>query len=368
MVEQLSSDFIYGDDERIALGWVSVEEKDKQGELIKIDELYKAMLLSTDIRGSISINDGHSNHSIGKIINFYIDEHPQLKKKGIKAFYKIFSTSPHEDKIWNEIKSGKRSGLSIGGFAYGKEYTKDEKGNIVKVPIDISLFEVSSVDSPANPYATNVGVNLIAKGEEKSKEDLEKEVIAKFDELIKQGSPWAICTAQVGRENKEKYEQCVLHVKEKLGIEKDVDSIIKSVNKLVEGGKMTKVEKEDAPSVDTKESVGETSEQKLDRILAFLEKIAYVLEGTKKGVESEKATDAVAYQKDETENVSKISKSSSKVVKTERPLDSSTSEVESEEEDLAFRIAKGEKIDLRKLEDEIKEKRDEEVRNFFKKR
>jgi len=34
-------------------------------------------------------------------------------------------------------------------------------------------------------------------------------------------NPWAICTAQVGREDKEKYEDCVLGVKEKHGIKKE---------------------------------------------------------------------------------------------------------------------------------------------------
>ena len=33
-------------------------------------------------------------------------------------------------------------------------------------------------------------------------------------------NPWAICTASVGRENKKKYEACVLSVKEKHGIKK----------------------------------------------------------------------------------------------------------------------------------------------------
>ena len=36
----------------------------------------------------------------------------------------------------------------------------------------------------------------------------------------KKPNPWAICTAQVGREDKENYEDCVLGVKEKHGIKK----------------------------------------------------------------------------------------------------------------------------------------------------
>jgi len=38
----------------------------------------------------------------------------------------------------------------------------------------------------------------------RSREDLEEE---------KENNPWAICTASVGREDKEKYEKCVKSVK-----------------------------------------------------------------------------------------------------------------------------------------------------------
>jgi len=34
-------------------------------------------------------------------------------------------------------------------------------------------------------------------------------------------NPWAVCTESVGREDKEKYERCVLDVKEKHPIKKD---------------------------------------------------------------------------------------------------------------------------------------------------
>jgi rubrerythrin len=39
--------------------------------------------------------------------------------------------------------------------------------------------------------------------------------------LTKQQNPWAICTAAVGRDDKEKYESCVLSIKEQYGISKD---------------------------------------------------------------------------------------------------------------------------------------------------
>jgi hypothetical protein len=44
---------------------------------------------------------------------------------------------------------------------------------------------------------------------------------ADLEEKKKKPNPWAVCTAQVGREDKKKYEDCVLSVKEKHGIKKE---------------------------------------------------------------------------------------------------------------------------------------------------
>lgn len=50
--------------------------------------------------------------------------------------------------------------------------------------------------------------------EEDLKKMLEEELEALLSEEEK-NNPWAICTASVGRENKSKYERCVLKVKRK---------------------------------------------------------------------------------------------------------------------------------------------------------
>ncbi len=39
----------------------------------------------------------------------------------------------------------------------------------------------------------------------------------------KKPNPWAICTKSVGRDNKAKYERCVLKVKKKLNLDESVD-------------------------------------------------------------------------------------------------------------------------------------------------
>ena len=57
-------------------------------------------------------------------------------------------------------------------------------------------------------------------------ENLEEIVQAALEEVLvnekkkSKVNPWAICTAQVGREDEDKYESCVMGVKEKHGIKK----------------------------------------------------------------------------------------------------------------------------------------------------
>jgi hypothetical protein len=43
-----------------------------------------------------------------------------------------------------------------------------------------------------------------------------------MDEAKNKNNPWAICTASVGRENKAKYEACVMDVKKKMGLDESM--------------------------------------------------------------------------------------------------------------------------------------------------
>ena len=55
-------------DERFFEGYLTVEIKDKQGEITVVDELYKVLPIWMD-RGA-PISDTHSNRIIGKGINY----------------------------------------------------------------------------------------------------------------------------------------------------------------------------------------------------------------------------------------------------------------------------------------------------------
>lgn len=165
-VEQYPIDEIVDDRDRLAKGWMSVEMRDKDGDLIPISVIKKT--LNTWMDRGAPMTDQHSNRIIGKGLRWYEQDHPESGKPGIIIEYKIYDDYPLDDEVWNEIKAGKRRGLSLGAQSVGKmeDVYDEESGETSRKIHKISLFEISPVDSPANALALNTAVNFLAKGKE----------------------------------------------------------------------------------------------------------------------------------------------------------------------------------------------------------
>jgi hypothetical protein len=125
---------------------------------------------------------------------FYVDRHPK----------DILRSFAHELMHHKQNCDG-RLGTDIG------EGSVDEDKNLAKLEEE-----------------ANMAGFLVRKWEEKRKKM--KDAYLTYGQAKEEGeymqesekkNPWAICTAQVGRDNKEKYEKCVLSVKEKYGIKKE---------------------------------------------------------------------------------------------------------------------------------------------------
>lgn len=159
-VEQMDRQLVYDEEARMVGGWASVELKDSDGQIVPIDTLEKLMPIWIN-RGA-PIQFQHSNKQIGRAVNWFKLKHPS-GAEGIYLMYKIFKDYPFEKEIWEGIKGGKYSGLSIGGMGKGGPLTKDELGQVGESLKINSLFEVSVCEQPANPYALNTMANLIAK-------------------------------------------------------------------------------------------------------------------------------------------------------------------------------------------------------------
>ncbi len=180
-VAQYPKSEILNEEDRLAKGWLSVEVRDSDGELIPTSEFEKS--LNVWMKRGAFISDQHSNRIIGKGLRWYKEKHPS-GHDGIMLDYQIFNDLSTDDEVWSEIKSGERSGLSFGGRATKKPKTKSdgETGEITTILRGVESMEVASVKDPANDLALNTAVNYLAKSKKdvniKDPKDKEKDIIS----------------------------------------------------------------------------------------------------------------------------------------------------------------------------------------------
>ena len=145
-------------------GFLTVEMKDKQGEITIVDELYKVLPLWMD-RGA-PITDTHSNRVVGKGINFMKTtfEHDGVTYPAIKLTGKIHKNYELDTDIWEKIKSGEYKGLSFGGATKADRTPKVLKdGDVAYALTDLEHYEVAVCKDPAVPLALITDHNPLAK-------------------------------------------------------------------------------------------------------------------------------------------------------------------------------------------------------------
>jgi len=152
-------------DGRFFEGYLTVQVKDKQGEVTIVDELYKVLPIWMD-RGA-PITDTHSNRVIGKGINFarsdYTDSDGSIYP-AIKVTGKIYKDYELDNEIWRKIKSGEYKGLSFGGSTKtDREPMRMKDGSIAYSLSKLEHYEVAVCKDPAVPLAVITDINPIAK-------------------------------------------------------------------------------------------------------------------------------------------------------------------------------------------------------------
>ena len=141
-------------DDRFFEGYLTVEMKDRQGEITVVDELYKCLPIWMD-RGA-PITDTHSNRVVGKGINFMKTtfESEGVTYPAIKITGKIHKNYELDASIWDKIKSGEYKGLSFGGATKTDRSPKVMKdGSIAYELKDLEHYEVAVCRDPAVPLA-----------------------------------------------------------------------------------------------------------------------------------------------------------------------------------------------------------------------
>ena len=152
-------------DERYFEGLLTVEMKDKQGEITIVDELYKVLPIWMD-RGA-PISDTHSNRIIGKGINYsktVVKNEDGEDLAAIKITGKIFKNYELDNVIWNKIKSKEYQGLSFGGATRSNRTPmKMKDGSMAYALSNLEHYEVAVCKDPAVPMAVITDYNPIAK-------------------------------------------------------------------------------------------------------------------------------------------------------------------------------------------------------------
>ena len=154
-------------DERFFEGLLTVEMKDKQGEITIVDELYKVLPIWMD-RGA-PITDTHSNRIIGKGINYaktVVKNEDGVELPAIKITGKIYKNYELDNLIWEKIKRNEYKGLSFGGATRSQRTPMRMKdGSMAYALTDLEHYEVAVCKDPAVPMAIITDFNPIAKAQ-----------------------------------------------------------------------------------------------------------------------------------------------------------------------------------------------------------
>ena len=152
-------------DERYFEGLLTVQMKDKQGEITIVDELYKVLPVWID-RGA-PISDTHSNRIVGKGINYSrttVKGDDGAELPAIKITGKIFKNYELDNVIWEKIKNNEYKGLSFGGATRSaRSPIKMKDGSTAYALSDLEHYEVAVCKDPAVPMAIITDFNQIAK-------------------------------------------------------------------------------------------------------------------------------------------------------------------------------------------------------------
>ena len=152
-------------EERYFEGLLTVQMKDKQGEITIVDELYKVLPIWMD-RGA-PISDTHSNRIIGKGINYSrttVKNADGVDLPAIKITGKIYNDYELDNLIWDKIKNKEYKGLSFGGATRTNRTPVVMKdGSIAYALKDLEHYEVAVCKDPAVPMALITDFNPLAK-------------------------------------------------------------------------------------------------------------------------------------------------------------------------------------------------------------
>jgi hypothetical protein len=149
---------------RLFEGVLTVEMKDRQGEITIRDELLKVLPIWIARGGPIT--DTHSNRVVGQGINFgstTITDEEGKSYPAITIQGEIYKDYELDDEIWNAIKSGKYKGLSFGGATKSNRTPIMQKDGSLAYSLKDSWQERQKIEEMARCVSDVINLNVMLK-------------------------------------------------------------------------------------------------------------------------------------------------------------------------------------------------------------
>jgi hypothetical protein len=131
------------------------------------------------------------------------------------------------------------------GMGDGSEYVIDKKGADLSYDAKEGKEEGQFGDNVADKDVDDEFESVKLSENELAIESMLSDDEGVMSEEKDKDNPWAICTASVGREDKAKFERCVMDVKKQKGIKENKFSIAKAIDVMedivVESDKVTEL-------------------------------------------------------------------------------------------------------------------------------
>lgn len=144
---------------RLVSGFATLDNLDKHGDVVEAEASRKAFTRFEE-RGNI--REMHMPVAVGKMVKFeergVVEKSDDGEDVTYNGIYVTARVSKGAQTTWEKVLDGTLSGFSIGAVVKEKEEVFKDDGTHYRVIKDYELFELSLVDSPANPMANVVTV------------------------------------------------------------------------------------------------------------------------------------------------------------------------------------------------------------------
>ncbi|MCK9603000.1 MAG: hypothetical protein M0R66_01265 [Candidatus Omnitrophica bacterium] len=142
--------FASENENRIFAGWITVEARDSQGELLPLTTILDNMPFYMDtLQAPINLN--HSNWTVGRLLDYEQRFNDEAQAPGLFGRGTIFEGYPLHDDVWDAIQDGRLNQLSLAGqFEMNENGVAEWSG-----PMEISVTG-PAVDSKAVNEACNI--------------------------------------------------------------------------------------------------------------------------------------------------------------------------------------------------------------------